>query len=92
MQADGFGTSRPFPLRFLPSLLALPRLLCLIVCPPVFRFFSFFLRQIRYSDLVRGLKDQNVQLNRRMLAELAVNEPYSFKALVDQVKFMRGSA
>lgn len=59
------------------------------LCSPLRPLFRF---QIRYSELVRGLKDQNVQLNRRMLAELAANEPYSFKALVDQVKFMRGSA
>ncbi len=37
------------------------------------------------------MKKENIQLNRKMLSELAMNEPYSFKALVDQVKFMRGS-
>jgi large subunit ribosomal protein L20 len=45
---------------------------------------------VRYSDLIRGLGEQRVAVNRKMLSELAVNEPYSFKALVDQVKYMRG--
>jgi uncharacterized membrane protein YgcG len=31
-----------------------------------------------------------VQLNRKMLSELAASEPFSFNALVEQVKFMRG--
>ena len=39
---------------------------------------------------MHGLRQENIQLNRKMLAELAMNEPYSFKALVDQVKYMRG--
>jgi len=39
---------------------------------------------------MNGLDKQNIQLNRKMLSELAGNEPYSFKAIVDQVKFMRG--
>jgi large subunit ribosomal protein L20 len=45
---------------------------------------------LRYSDLVHGLGAQNVAVNRKMLSELAVNEPDSFKALVDQVRYMRG--
>jgi large subunit ribosomal protein L20 len=32
----------------------------------------------------------NVQLNRKVLSELAATEPFSFQALVEQVKFMRG--
>ena len=39
-----------------------------------------------------GLQQLNVLVNRKMLSELAANEPYSFKALVDQVRFMRGGA
>lgn len=45
---------------------------------------------VNYSQFVHGLAQQNIQLNRKVLSELAMNEPYSFKALVDQVKFMRG--
>ena len=33
---------------------------------------------------------ENVCVDRKILAELAVNEPHSFKALVDRVRFMRG--
>ncbi|PRW59594.1 50S ribosomal L20 [Chlorella sorokiniana] len=45
---------------------------------------------VKYSQLMHGLKQENIQVNRKMLSELAMNEPYSFKALVDQVRFMRG--
>eukprot|EP00877_Chromochloris_zofingiensis_P014378 jgi/Chrzof1/9194/Cz03g39120.t1 len=45
---------------------------------------------VTYSSLMHGLEQQNIQLNRKMLSELAMHEPCSFKALVDQVKFMRG--
>jgi len=38
---------------------------------------------------VHGLGQSNIQVNRKMLSELAMNEPYSFKALVDQVKHMK---
>ena len=44
----------------------------------------------RTNEFISGLKDENIQLNRKMLADLAQNEPYSFKALVDVVKRMRG--
>ena len=41
---------------------------------------------IGYSEFISGLKDENIQLNRKMLADLAQNEPYSFKALVHSVQ------
>jgi uncharacterized membrane protein YgcG len=47
--------------------------------------------QVKYSHFQAGLRDLNVQLNRKMLSELAASEPFSFQALVEQVKFMRGS-
>ncbi|KAG2496505.1 hypothetical protein HYH03_005330 [Edaphochlamys debaryana] len=43
-----------------------------------------------YSTLITGLKQENVQLNRKVLSELAMAEPFSFRALVEQVRFMRG--
>ena len=46
--------------------------------------------QASYSKFMHGLSKQNINLNRKVLSELAVNEPLSFKALVDQVTFMRG--
>jgi uncharacterized membrane protein YgcG len=46
--------------------------------------------KVKYSQLQAGLRDLNVSLNRKMLAELAASEPFSFRALVQQVAFMRG--
>lgn len=45
--------------------------------------------QIKYSQLISGLQQENIQVNRKMLSELAANEPFSFRALVDQVRFMK---
>mmetsp|Transcript_37327 Transcript_37327/g.92291 ORF Transcript_37327/g.92291 Transcript_37327/m.92291 type:complete len:110 (-) Transcript_37327:47-376(-) len=45
---------------------------------------------LKYSEFIHGLKEENINMNRKMLSELAMNEPYSFKALVDQVKRMKG--
>lgn len=42
--------------------------------------------QVKYSDFINGLQRENIGVNRKMLSELAANEPYSFKALVDQVR------
>lgn len=46
--------------------------------------------QVSYAKLVNGLANANIQLNRKVLSELAMTEPFSFKALVDQVKSMKG--
>ncbi|GAX84462.1 hypothetical protein CEUSTIGMA_g11882.t1 [Chlamydomonas eustigma] len=46
--------------------------------------------QMSYSRFIQGLYSQNIQMNRKVLSQLAMTEPYSFKALVDQVRFMRG--
>jgi hypothetical protein len=46
--------------------------------------------QLKYSLFMNGLRHENVQLNRKMLSELAIFEPHSFKALVEQVQYMRG--
>lgn len=35
-----------------------------------------------YSKLIAGLKKNNVQLDRKILSELAVNEPATFKEVV----------
>lgn len=45
--------------------------------------------QVAYSRFMHGLQRENIQLNRKVLAELAAQEPYSFQALVDQVRFMQ---
>lgn len=41
---------------------------------------------MRYSEMVRGLPAAGVELNRRMLSELAATEPFTFRALVDTAK------
>jgi large subunit ribosomal protein L20 len=38
-----------------------------------------------YSRLIHGMRQKNVQLNRKMLAELAVRDPDAFKAVVQSV-------
>lgn len=47
--------------------------------------------QLSYSQFIPGLAAQNILLNRKVLSELAMTEPFSFKALADQVKMMRGA-
>lgn len=39
-----------------------------------------------YSQLMGALKTSGVDINRKVLADLAMNEPAAFKAVVDQVK------
>lgn len=46
--------------------------------------------QLKYSVFLAGLTEQNIKLDRKVLSEIAIYEPHSFKALVDQVKFMKG--
>ena len=41
---------------------------------------------ISYSMLLNGLKKHDVKVDRKILAELAVNEPEAFKAIVNTVK------
>lgn len=39
-----------------------------------------------YSKFMGQLKAQNIDLNRKVLADLAMNHPEAFKAIVDKVK------
>jgi large subunit ribosomal protein L20 len=48
--------------------------------------------QLNYSRFMKGLADDHIALNRKSLSELAMSEPYSFRALVERVKQMRGVA
>ena len=41
---------------------------------------------ISYSQFMGGLKSANIDLNRKVLADLAMNHPDAFKAIVDKVK------
>ncbi|MFA0963769.1 50S ribosomal protein L20 [Roseivirga sp. BDSF3-8] len=39
-----------------------------------------------YSQLMGALKKSNIDLNRKVLADLAMNHPDAFKAIVEKVK------
>ncbi len=39
-----------------------------------------------YSEFMGKVKAQNIELNRKVLADLAMNHPEAFKAIVDKVK------
>lgn len=41
---------------------------------------------LAYSRLIKGLNDANIELNRKVLADLAVTEPLTFKGVIDTVK------
>ena len=43
-------------------------------------------RGLRYGQLINGLKKANIELDRKMLAEMAVSDPQGFDAVVDKVK------
>lgn len=42
---------------------------------------------VRYSRLIAHLNYCNIQLNRKVLSELAATEPFAFKACVDVLHF-----
>jgi large subunit ribosomal protein L20 len=39
---------------------------------------------LNYSRFINNLKKANIALNRKMLAELAINDPTAFKAIADK--------
>src|ERR1700733_9700562 len=41
---------------------------------------------LTYSQFINKLKTNGIDLNRKILADLAMNEPESFKALIESVK------
>lgn len=43
-------------------------------------------RGIRYSEFINGLGKANIELDRKMLAEMAVRDPIAFDAVVEEVK------
>ncbi|GEP19359.1 50S ribosomal protein L20 [Pediococcus argentinicus] len=44
------------------------------------------LNDISYSKLMHGLKEADIDMNRKMLADLAVNDAAAFTALVEEAK------
>jgi len=47
-------------------------------------------RNIRYSQLINGCKKANIQLNRKMLSEIAIADPTGFDAIVEAAKKVLG--
>ena len=44
------------------------------------------LSDMSYSVLMNGLKKHNININRQMLADIAVNDPEAFKQIVQSAK------
>lgn len=44
----------------------------------------------RYSEFIPALQRANIQLNRKVLSELAANEPFAFKSVLDVVEYRTG--
>lgn len=43
-------------------------------------------RDIRYSQFINGCKKANIALNRKMLSEVAIEDPAAFDAIVETAK------
>lgn len=41
---------------------------------------------LSYSKFINGLKKSEIEVNRKMLSEMAIHDPEGFKSLVDTVK------
>ncbi|KAF7144166.1 hypothetical protein RHSIM_Rhsim05G0148000 [Rhododendron simsii] len=41
------------------------------------------LHGVKYGNFMHGLMKENIQLNRKVLSEISMHEPHSFKALVN---------
>jgi large subunit ribosomal protein L20 len=44
------------------------------------------MRDIRYSQLINGLKKAGIELNRKMLSEIAIADPAGFDTIVEQAR------
>ena len=44
------------------------------------------MNDISYSKLINGLKVAGIDINRKMLSELAIHDPQSFTALCEKAK------
>ena len=43
-------------------------------------------RGLRYSELMSGLKKAEVEINRKMLSEMAIHDPAAFDAIVEKAR------
>lgn len=41
---------------------------------------------LKYSVFIKKLKDNKINLNRKVLSEIAINDPGTFKSIVDSLK------
>jgi large subunit ribosomal protein L20 len=41
---------------------------------------------LKYSEFIAKLKENNIELDRKILADIAVNDPETFKKIVSEVK------
>ena len=41
---------------------------------------------INYSRFIPALKKKEIRLNRKILSEIAITEPYSFRAIIETIK------
>jgi len=48
------------------------------------------LHGLTYSQFINGIKSAGIELDRKVLSDLAVREPEAFKALAEQAKAARG--
>ena len=48
-------------------------------------------RGIRYSQFINGCKKANIALNRKMLSEIAIDDPQAFDAIVEAAGLVTGS-
>ena len=44
------------------------------------------MNDINYSRFMNGLKKANIEINRKMLSEIAINDPAAFTQLVEKAK------
>ena len=44
------------------------------------------MNDINYSRFMNGLKKANIEINRKMLSEIAINDPAAFTQLVETAK------
>ena len=47
-------------------------------------------RGLRYSQFINGCKKSNIQLNRKMLSEIAISDPAGFDAICEKAKAALG--
>lgn len=41
---------------------------------------------LTYNKLIKGLKDGNIELDRKILSDIAVNDPEAFKEIISAIK------